>query len=251
MPDAAFSKLFRKSSFCEHDLFFYHDGFGEDSYQFFSMLDKNLTAYFLNESLYYVRQKPVDFFGEINYSPEKIKEFCEVFLFKAEKILNMDDDILNIKQKKEYTLKSLETHLAPMYLNYQQKAAEGLLFTEQIGSNDNFIFFGASSASVVYMSMFKVTGANILFCDNDKRKHGKMFMGCKIVSPEALKEIYDKHTHRLLITAMYFFPIASQLMREGIIDAAEEVMPFRGVTARDKAYANIWDYILKNYKRLC
>jgi len=57
--------------------------------------------------------------------------------------------------------------------------------------------------------------------------------------------------HRLLITSMYFFPIASQLIREGIIDTTEEVMPFRGVTARDKAYANIWDYILKNYKHLC
>ena len=250
MPEAAFSKLYRKSSFFEHDLFFYHDEVGEDSYQTFSMLDKNLTAYFLNESLYYARQRPVDIFREINCNPKNIKEFCDVFLFKAEKILNMDDEILTIEQKRGYILKSLEMHIVPMYLNYQQKAAESLLFTEQIGSKDNFIFWGASNFGITYTSMFKVTGANIMFCDNDKRKHGKMLMGCQIISPVVLKEIYDKNTHRLLITSMWFFPIVRQLISEGIIDTIDEVMPFRGITARDKVYANIFDYICKNFSNV-
>ena len=244
---AAYQKLFRRDSFVKNDMFFYHDVAGEDVYQAYSMFDKNLTAFALKETLYFVRVRMDSIGGVIHYNLKTIEDFIEACIFKAKKYFCLDDEILGFEQRKKYTVSVLESLFLTRYLEYQKKAAESLLLTEQISSVDSIVFFGASNAGAPYATVFKSSGAKIIFCDNDINKHGKRFRGAEIISPSDLKEIYKKESHRLLITSMYFFPIAKQLIKEGIVENITELMPFRGTTVRDRLFAGAFNRIFEDF----
>ena len=118
----------------------------------------------------------------------------ESLLFRADKILNANDNNLSFDQKKECALEIVNKILFG-YFEYQRKSVESLILTEQISNNDSFIFFGCSCneandnyTSFVYTILLCATDTPILFCDNDKLKQGETYMGRKIISPEDLKK---------------------------------------------------------------
>jgi FkbM family methyltransferase len=58
----------------------------------------------------------------------------------------------------------------------------------------DIVIFGAGNTSLLYGKCFEKEKISIsCFCDNDTAKHGKMFLGAPVISPERLHELRDPY----------------------------------------------------------
>lgn len=83
-------------------------------------------------------------------------------------------------------------------------------------SNKMLVLFGASQQGIKASNILKYYFKNIIFCDNDENKWGKLINHIEVISPNSLLELYKSKKIVVIISSMYDTEIAKQLKKLGI-----------------------------------
>ena len=250
LSGSAFASLRKKSIYDDYDAYYYKDQACEATLQAIPMITRIKSAYYLPIDLYKFRvDRPGSIRYGLDYSARVLREFTDVYIYRLGELDKLPEDIIASKEKNQCAFEYNQV-MAERYLRYQEAALYSMILSEnpELKNIKLIFFFGVSENGIRLTNMFKFTGIKILFCDSDKKRHGDNVNGINVISPDMLREQYNKHDCRLFITSRYILEISEKLLESKVIDTFSSVMPFYGQTGREKCFEDLFEqYMSLNF----
>jgi glycosyltransferase involved in cell wall biosynthesis len=242
IPEFAWGKIYKKELFERYKLLYPIDKNFEDGQVTIELLSKAERVYIMSSHFYYYRRRGGGITKQLNR--KNILDRFTQYIKQIEMIKSVEGIKINEGARHRYIKENIQI-LSTRYLAYQYLMFQAKVFAEEIELNQKLVLFGASSLGEKYIDFIQDKFQDVVFVDNDPKKHDTYLNGKIIISLENFKKHRNEYG-KIIITSIYIVEIAKQLIDYNVITSLTQIMLLEGKTEIEKAYVEGFEMIM-NY----